>query len=225
MTPVDLVLFDLDGTLADTVPDIAAALAATLDEIGVAPPPVSVVTEMVGDGSRKLIERALARASAAGDLDALLARFLVHYRDNLCVGSRLYPGVREALERLQDAGVARAVVTNKPGALARRLLDSLGLGGSFLAVIGDGDGFPRKPDPGAARALIARAGTAAARTALLGDGLPDVRTARTAGTLAIAAGWGYVPPERLRAEAPDLVAATPAEAVAFVLAPKRETAG
>jgi phosphoglycolate phosphatase len=225
VSPVDLVLFDLDGTLADTVPDIAAALAATLDEVGVPAPPVSVVKELVGDGARKLIERALARASVEGDLDALFARFLVHYRANLCVGSHLYPGVREAIERLRSAGVAVAVLTNKPGALARDLLDSLGLGDTFLAVIGEGDGFPRKPDTAAARELIARAGTVAARTAVIGDGLPDVRTARAAGTLAIAAAWGYVPPEQLRAESPDLLAVTLAEAVAFVLDPNRRPAG
>lgn len=217
MAPVDLLLFDLDGTLADTVPDIGAALAATLDEVGVPAPPLAVVKELVGDGARKLIERALARASADEDVEALLTRFLAHYGANLCVGSRLYPGVTEALERARVAGIALAVLTNKPGALARDLVDSLGLGGSFMAVIGDGDGFPRKPDPAAARALIERARTVAARAAVIGDGLPDVRTARAAGTLAIAAAWGYVPPERLRAESPDLVAATPADAIAFVL--------
>jgi phosphoglycolate phosphatase len=225
VTPVDLVLFDLDGTLADTVPDIAAALAATLDEVGVAAPPLSVVKELVGDGARKLIERALARASANGDLDALFARFLTHYGANLCVGSHLYAGVREGIEHLRSAGVALAVLTNKPGGLARELLDGLGLGGTFLAIIGDGDGYPRKPDPAGARALIARAGTAAARTAVIGDGLPDVGTARAVGALAVAAAWGYVPPERLRAEAPDLLAMTPAEAVAFVLDPKRQASG
>ena len=225
MSPVDLVLFDLDGTLADTVPDIAAALAATLDEVGVPAPPVSVVKELVGDGARKLIERALARASVDGDLDALFARFLIHYRAHLCVGSRLYPGVGEAIDRLRRAGVTLAVLTNKPGGLARGLLDSLGLGGTFLAVIGEGDGFPRKPDPGAARALIERAGTAAARTAVIGDGLPDVGTARAVGALAIAAGWGYVPPERLRIESPDLLAMTLAEAVAFVLDANRPASG
>ncbi|HEY6476067.1 MAG TPA: HAD family hydrolase [Polyangia bacterium] len=220
MTPVDLILFDLDGTLADTVPDIAAALAATLAEVGVPSPPLAVVKEMVGDGARKLIERALARASAEADLEALFARFLAHYGANLCVGSRLYPDVGEALSRARRAGVAVAVLTNKPGALARRLLDGLGLGGAFMAVVGDGDGFPRKPDPAAARALIERAGTVAARVALIGDGLPDVRTARAVGALAIAAAWGYVAPEQLRAESPDLLAETPAEAVAFVLDPR-----
>jgi phosphoglycolate phosphatase len=225
VTAVDLVLFDLDGTLADTVPDIGAALAATLDEVGVPAPPLAVVKELVGDGARKLIERALARASADEEVEVLFTRFLVHYGAKLCVGSRLYPGVTHALASARDAGVALAVLTNKPGALARDLLDSLGVSGAFLAVIGDSDGFPRKPDPGAARALIERAGTVARRTAMIGDGLPDVRTARAVGALAIAAAWGYVAPELLRAESPDFVAATPAEAIAFVLDPKPGTSG
>jgi 2-phosphoglycolate phosphatase len=215
--PTDLVIFDLDGTLADTVPDIGGALAATLNEIGVPAPPVAVVKELVGDGARELIKRAMGRASADGDVEALFTRFLAHYRDNLCASSRLYPGVSDALARARRAGVALAVVTNKPGGLARRLLDSLGLEGTFVAVIGDGDGFPRKPDPAAARSLIERAGTVAARTTVIGDGLPDVRMARAVGARAVAAAWGYVASERLHAEAPDLVAATPEEAVAFVL--------
>jgi phosphoglycolate phosphatase len=220
VAPLDLVLFDLDGTLADTVPDIGAALAATLDEVGVPAPPLAVVKELVGDGARKLIERALARASADEDVEALFTRFLVHYGAGLCVGSRLYPGVTEALALARGAGVALAVLTNKPGALARGLLDSLGLGRAFMTVIGDGDGFPRKPDPAAARALIESAGTVAARVAVIGDGLPDVRTARAVGALAIAAAWGYVSPELLRAESPDLLAATPADAIAFILDPR-----
>ena len=92
-------------------------------------------------------------------------------------------------------------------------------------MIGDGDGFPRKPDPRAAQALIDRAGTVAARTAMIGDGLPDVRTARAVGTLSIAAGWGYGAPDLLRAESPTLLATTPAEAVSFILDPKRGASG
>jgi phosphoglycolate phosphatase len=94
-----------------------------------------------------------------------------------------------------------------------------------VAIVGDGDGFPRKPDPTAARALIVKAGTVAARTAMIGDGLPDVRTARAVGALAIAAAWGYGAPDLLRAESPTLFATTPAEAVAFILDPQREARG
>ncbi len=217
MRLVDLVIFDLDGTLVDSAPDIAAALAATLAEASVPAPPLERVKSMVGDGARVLIRRALAEAGVSGDEDALMARFMAHYRQGLCVDSRLYPGVAEALDRLAAGEIPAAVVTNKPGELARPLLEQLGIAGRLLAIVGDGDGFPRKPDPAAARALLAKAGVAPARAAVIGDGIPDVQLARALGARAVAAAWGYVLPERLRAESPDVVAAGPLAAVAAVL--------
>ena len=123
----------------------------------------------------------------------------------------------EALDVLETAGVACAMITNKPGDIARRLLQDLSLANRFLAVIGDGDGFPRKPDPGAALALIAGAGTQPERTAVVGDGLPDVRLARTLGARAISAAWGYLAADRLAAEKPDALARTPEEAARLAL--------
>jgi phosphoglycolate phosphatase len=214
----DLVVFDLDGTLADTAPDIASALGATLGEIGVLPPPLEDVKALVGDGARELIKRALTRAPpgetpADEELNRLLSRFIAHYAAHLCEGSRLYPGIAEAIDAARRAGIELAVVTNKPGALARDLLTALGVTPAFLAVIGDGDGFPRKPDPASLRSIVARVGTTADRTAVIGDGLPDIRVARALGATAVAAGWGYVPADRLRAESPDFEAATPEEAM------------
>jgi phosphoglycolate phosphatase len=223
VTETDLVIFDLDGTLVDSAPDIAWALGAALTEAGIEPPPLSEIKAMVGDGARTLIERALERAGVTRDADAvdtvdtLLARFVDHYRDHLCVGSRLYPGIPEALELLRRAGVRSAVVSNKPGTLARGLLTQLGLAPRFMAIVGDGDGFPRKPDSAAARAVIERAGVAAARTVVVGDGLADVRMARAAGLQVIAAAWGYVRLDRLEAESPDLIARTVEEAVVALL--------
>ena len=218
MSAIDLVIFDLDGTLVDSAPDIARAVAVTLREADVDPPPLEVVKTMVGDGARVLIGRALAAAGVERDQDALLARFMEHYGRALCVETRVYGGVREALELLQSAGVAAVVITNKPGDLARRLLDTLGLTSRMRAVIGDGDGFPRKPDPAAGLDVIRRAGSSAAATAVIGDGLPDVRMARALGARAIAAAWGYVPVDRLRAESPEAVAGDPLAAVGMVLA-------
>ena len=218
MSAIELVIFDLDGTLVDSAPDIARAVAATLREADVEPPPLEAVKTMVGDGARALIGRALTAAGAARDQDALLARFIEHYGRALCVETRVYGGVRQALELLRSAGVAAAVITNKPGELARRLLDALGLASDLLAVIGDGDGFPRKPDPAAGHDAIRRAGASAATTAVIGDGLPDIQMARALGARAIAAAWGYVTVERLRAESPDVVAGDPLAAVAMVLA-------
>jgi phosphoglycolate phosphatase len=217
MANLELVIFDLDGTLVDTAPDIAGALAATLADVGVPAPPLEIVKAMVGDGARELIRRALEHAGAAGDLERLFAGFLSHYGAHLSERSTAYPGVEAALRALAAAGVATAVVTNKPGALARRLLDDLGLAGFFREVIGDGDGYPRKPDPAAARAVVGAAGTRPERTAIVGDGLPDMRTARALGAKAIAAAWGYVPRERLAAEAPDAIAATAEDAVRIAI--------
>ncbi|HVT09005.1 MAG TPA: HAD hydrolase-like protein [Polyangia bacterium] len=217
MRRIDLVIFDLDGTLVDSAPDIAAALAATLREAGVPAPPLERVKTMVGDGARVLIRRAVGDARATADEEALFARFMEHYRTGLCVDSRLYPGVSEALDRLAAGGVPAAVLTNKPGTLARPLLQQLGIAGRLSAIVGDGDGYPRKPDPGAARAILANAGVGAAQAAVIGDGLPDVQLARALGARAVAAGWGYVSPDRLRAESPDVVAADPLDAVAAVL--------
>ena len=217
MADIDLVIFDLDGTLVDTAPDIAGALAAALAPLGVATPPLAVVKEMVGDGARELIRRALARAGVEGDLDALHATFLAHYRAHVSDRSAVYPGILEALAALHAAGVASAVLTNKPGDIARRLLGELALADRFVATIGDGDGFARKPDPAAALSLIAGARTQPARTAVVGDGLPDVRMARALGARAIAATWGYAAADRLAAEQPDVLAGTPADAVLCLL--------
>ena len=218
MAAIELVIFDLDGTLVDTAPDIAGALAAALAEVGVAPPPIAVVTELVGDGARVLITRALALAGVDENVDALLARFLAYYRDHVSDRSVVYDGVNEALETFARAGVATAVVTNKAGDIARRLLADLGLKDRFRAVIGDGDGYPRKPDAAAAIAVMALVGTRPERTVVVGDGVPDARMARAAGARAIAALWGYAAAEKLAAERPDAMARTVAEVVGVVVA-------
>jgi phosphoglycolate phosphatase len=217
MAATRFAIFDLDGTLADTAPDIAWALGVTLDEAGIRPPPLDDVKTMIGDGGRALIGRAVERAGAACDVDALLVRFLVHYRRHLCVGTAVYPGVVAALDRLRRAGVGCAVVTNKPGQLARELLERLGIATRFVAVIGDGDGYPRKPDPTGALAVLGRAEVPAERSAVVGDGLADAGLARALGCRAVAAAWGYTPRERLAAESPDVIAVDAAEAADAVL--------
>ena len=119
MSTIELVIFDLDGTLVDSAPDIARAVGITLREAGVEPPPLDAVRAMVGDGARVLIGRSLAAAGAQGDQDLLLARFIEHYREGLCVDSRLYDGIAEAPERLEAAGAP--VVASAPGELAALL--------------------------------------------------------------------------------------------------------
>lgn len=215
--PLDLVIFDLDGTLADTVADIARALNATLADSGLPALSIETVVTYVGDGAAKLIERALPLGASRGDISALLDRFLVHYEAQPCVDSRLYPGITELLASLTAAKVKTALLTNKTGAVTRRLLEVILPDHRFIAVIGDRDGFPRKPDPAAGNAIIARAGTSAARTAVLGDGIPDMRLAHALGARAIAAAWGYTTRDRLAAESPAAIAATPAAAHQLLL--------
>jgi phosphoglycolate phosphatase len=215
---LDLVIFDLDGTLADTVADIARALNATLAESGLPALPVETVVGYVGDGAAKLIERALPPGASRGDVSALLDRFLAHYLAEPCVDSRLYPGIAELLAALAAAGIQTAVLTNKAGTVSRRLLELILPDHRFAAVIGDRDGFPRKPDPAAGQAIIARAGTSAARTAVVGDGIPDMRLAHALGARAIAAAWGYTPQDRLAAESPAAIASTPTAARELLLA-------
>ncbi|MES1164771.1 MAG: HAD-IA family hydrolase, partial [Verrucomicrobiota bacterium] len=212
MKPCDLVIFDLDGTLVDSAPDIAWALNATLQEEGIAPLPLDVVTGLVGDGAAKLIQRATAGTTPGRDPAALLARFLDHYARHLSVETRLYPGVADLLQSLSRARVAVALLTNKPRGLAQALLDALSIAHHFAAVVGDGDEFPRKPDPAGARAIIARVGVTAARTVMVGDGLPDVRLSHAVPCAGVAALWGYVSAARLRAENPTYLARSAHEA-------------
>jgi phosphoglycolate phosphatase len=203
-----LVLFDLDGTLVDSAPDIAAALNAALAELGQPVQPLSVVKSYVGDGAAKLVERAAA-PSPDLDQELLLERFKAQYAAHVCVHTRVYPGILETLEGFASRGAPLAIVTNKPGDLARALVRALALDRYFADVVGDGDGFPRKPSPEIALALCARQGVAAPDAVLVGDGLPDVRLARAAGCRVAAVTWGYTSREILVAEAPDWLVEDP----------------
>jgi phosphoglycolate phosphatase len=216
VTPA-LVLFDLDGTLVDTAPDIARALGVALEGTGVPELSLDTVKRMIGDGARELIRRALADAQSDGAREeAAFGRFLASYRENVCVGSQLYPGVREGLAALRAEGAALAVVTNKPGDLSRALLATLGIATLFEAIIGDGDGFPRKPDPAAALSILAKVGVPPDRAVMLGDGLPDMRLARALGVTGVAATWGYVPGATLAREAPAFLAGSFPEAISII---------
>jgi phosphoglycolate phosphatase len=217
-----LVLFDLDGTLVDSAPDIAAALNAALAALGQPTHPLGAVTSYVGDGAAKLVERAVDPGTDV-DQALLLERFKAEYARNVCVRTRVYPGVVEALEALAARGTPLAVVTNKPGDLARTLLRALALEGFFAEVVGDGDGYARKPSPEAALALCAKHGIVPPDTLVVGDGLPDVRLGRAAGCRVAAVAWGYTSIEGLALERPDWIIDGPEELVH--LGDRRHAAG
>lgn len=217
MTDRPTVVFDLDGTLIDTIGDLVATLNVVLGEAGCAPLPEAAARSMIGHGAKALLTRGLAaRGHVAWPerLDALHQRFLAHYAANIAVHSRPLPGLAEALDRLAASGARLAVLTNKLDHLAHRLLDELGLTRRFAAIVG-GDTFPfGKPDPRVYRATVERAGGIVTRSVMVGDSKTDLDTGRNAGVPVILVAFGYtdVPVTELGADRligawPDLVPA------------------
>jgi phosphoglycolate phosphatase len=201
-------VFDLDGTLVDSVPDIAAAVNRMLAARALPALSRPAVAAMVGDGLHPLIQRAFAAVGAAPD-DAAAAEYLADYEANVLVETSLFPGIADTLDQLQATGWQLAVCTNKPERAARLLLAALGIGGRFAAV-GGGDSFAtHKPDPAHLRHTIAAAGGDPARALMVGDHSNDVNAAVGCGVAAIFAGWGYGRPGMEAGAA--AIAPTPAE--------------
>jgi len=187
-----LMVFDLDGTLVDSVPDLAAALNRLLASRNLAPFSRPEVAGFVGDGARVLLERAFKARGTAPDAQAL-PDFLADYGAHAAVETEPYPGVRETLERFAAAGWRMAVCTNKPEAPAHTLLQALDLA-RYFAAVGGGDSFPvRKPDPGHLLATIEAAGATPAQAIMAGDHHNDVLSAAGLGMPSIFAAWGYGP--------------------------------
>ncbi len=205
-------LLDLDGTLVDSVPDIAAALNRTLAARGLAPFTERETAGMVGDGSDRLLARAFAARGAVPDAQAL-PDLVADYAANATVSTRLFPGVAETLAALHGQGWRLAVCTNKLEAPARVLLDALGIL-PLMAAVGGADTVPaRKPDPAHLLVTLAAMGGDAGHAVMLGDHANDVLAARAAGMPAIFAGWGYGTPAM--AEGAAAVAAQVAEVPAI----------
>ena len=192
----EAVVFDLDGTLVDSAPDLCALVNDMLAELGRPGLDLEEVRPMIGDGSRALLERGLRASGGVPptvDLDALFAEFLRRYVRLPVRPGQVYAGVVPVLEELAAAGVRLGVCTNKPQAPTDRLLAGLGLERFFGAAIG-GDALPvRKPDGGHLRAVLARLGVDGARAALVGDSRTDLLTARAAGVPCVLVSFGYTP--------------------------------
>jgi phosphoglycolate phosphatase len=191
---VKAVLFDLDGTLIDSVPDIHAALNSLLAEEGLRPLSVPRVTGFVGHGVARLVDRAFAhldRPLRGEALDAMVVRFSALYGAKAAVLTRPFPGVEPALAALHAQGIRLGVCTNKPAAITRSILKALGLAPRFDAVIG-GDSTPeRKPGPAPLLACLKALDAPAGRALYIGDSETDVLTARNAGLPVILVSYGY----------------------------------
>jgi phosphoglycolate phosphatase len=194
MTSIRTVVFDLDGTLVDTAPDLINALNFVLEREGMPAVPMHAARTMIGQGARKLLERGLeldGRVTSAEDLNRLTADFIDYYAAHIADASRPFEGLESALDELSGRGYRFAVCTNKLEWLSKLLLDQLGLTPRFSAICGADTFGVSKPDPTILRQTIAQAGGRISSAIMVGDAGPDIGVARRAGIPVIGVEFGY----------------------------------
>lgn len=206
---IRLVTFDLDGTLVDSVPDLTVAVDAMLGDMGFTAVGELQVRDWVGNGSRKLVERALHHAAGewpdTQQLETSHERFLHHYGLAPSERTRVFPGVREALAALQERGLTLAVVTNKPYTFIAPILESLALDRYFAMAVG-GDTLPqKKPDPAPLLYVAERLGVVPAACLMVGDSRHDIEAGRRAGFRTLAVPYGYNHGEPVGLSKPDFL--------------------
>jgi phosphoglycolate phosphatase len=198
------VIFDLDGTLIHSLPDLTVAINAVLAEEGLTPLAESEVGPMVGDGAGMLVSRAFAARGGlpTPDVTPYLTRFLGHYEPNATALTRPWDGVVETLTALKQRGMALAVCTNKPSAATHAILGELGLDDFFAVVVGGDDTPALKPDPAHVNAVLDRLSVGHDDAIFVGDSINDVLAAKGARVRCILVGFGYskVPPHELGAD-------------------------
>jgi phosphoglycolate phosphatase len=188
------IVFDLDGTLVDTAPDLIGALNVLFAREGLATLPFEQGRTLIGGGVKRLIERALSlqgRTCTADAVDRLFKDYVAYYADHIADASRSFPGLEHALDRLARNGSRFAVCTNKLERLSVRLLDVLGLKSRFAAICGQDTFGIQKPDPEVLRRTIHAAGGELGAAVMVGDSATDVMTARAAGVPIVAVDFGY----------------------------------
>ncbi|MBI4430371.1 MAG: HAD-IA family hydrolase [Candidatus Omnitrophica bacterium] len=197
---LELIVFDLDGTLIDSKWDIADSVNYTLETMGLKPLPVETVASFIGKGVKNLLMQSLG-AKAHAKFDSALKVFRRHYGEHCLDRTRLYPGAEEMLESLD--GLKKAIVTNKPGVFTETILKGLGISGYFDMVLG-GDEVPRKkPSPEPIYILLKKFRAVPTKLLITGDSPMDIQMGKAAGIRTCAVGYGYGAKEDLEAEKPD----------------------
>jgi phosphoglycolate phosphatase len=199
---MDLLIFDLDGTLIDSKLDLAHAVNATMAHMNMAPLEHEQVYSYVGNGAPVLIRRALGEQATVAEVEEALEFFLEYYRAHYLDYTTLYPGVRDSLDRLRDAGKRMAVLTNKPVGMSKAIVEGLGVGAHFFQVYGGNSFDFKKPNPVGVTALLRETGLLAANALMIGDSSVDIQTARNAGIASAGVTYGFQP-ETLAQAAPD----------------------
>jgi len=217
---VKLLIFDLDGTLIDSKLDLAHAVNATRAHMGMPALEHERVYSYVGNGAPVLIRRALGEEATELQVEEALEFFLEYYREHPLDFTRLYPGVRESLERLGQAGKQMAVLTNKPVRISRAILDGLGVQDFFFRIYGGNSFEFKKPHPVGVEALMRETGVGRDATLMVGDSSVDVETARNAGIACCGVTYGFQP-ESLADPAPDRLVDRMEDLADWVLAGNR----
>lgn len=197
-------IFDLDGTLADTLGDITASLNHALHALNLPPQPQSAVALMVGDGALNLTRRALGESNNHL-LESALGLFAEHYRQHALDSTQLFGGVADQLDMLTAAGWSLSMLSNKPHEFTLQCADALLARWPFKSVRGAMPGVPHKPDPTAALLIAGELGAAADQIYFVGDSPGDIMTGRSAGMRTVAVTWGYRPRDLLVDQRPDLM--------------------
>jgi phosphoglycolate phosphatase len=201
---MDLLIFDLDGTLIDSRLDLANAVNAMRSHLGMSLLAIELISSYVGNGAPLLVRRALGERATEPELQEALAFFMEYYGAHDLDYTTLYPGVHESLDRFRDAGKRMAVLTNKPTPMSRHILEGLGVGAHFFRILGGNSFEQKKPHPIGVETLMREAGVDRGRTMMVGDSSVDVATARNAGIACCGVTYGFQP-DSLADPAPDLV--------------------
>lgn len=211
------ILFDLDGTLIDTIEDIGDAINGALAAQGLAAHSYEAYRRMVGNGVRTLIERAAGPGVDAARIDALVAGYSARYDRHCTAKTRLYPGVRGAVQILRSAGYRLGVLSNKPHDQTLRVTRALGLFDLFDTVYGNSPAFLHKPDPALSLHILSEWGLSPGEVIFIGDSDVDIATGKNAGLLTVGAVWGFRGAAELRAAGADFLAETPGDLPRIVL--------